>query len=126
MDMLVAGAPSREEFLEGIKRLVYFLGMDRAGMDPDIRSYPIPDGRGGEGLTIMQPYVEPMKILHQPLTTSFAIIDSWPELGQFTLTIKSCVRFDPLAVLQEVSRIFGRVLDFYIWDLGRPIKERRA
>lgn len=126
LDVQIAGAHSREGFLEGLEHLVNFLGMDRAGMAPDVRAYPLPDGRGGEGLTIMQPYVEPRLTVHQPLTTSFAIIDSWPE--HFTLTIKSCMRFSAEAVLSELRRIYGAasILDCHAWTLGQVARPTRA
>jgi hypothetical protein len=96
--------------------------MDMAGMPPDVRSFPLPDGRGGKGLTIMQPFVE--KLLHQPLTTSFMIFDIWPE--HFTVTIKSCIQFSAEAVCSEISRIFGRVIDCHSWTLGSVARGRRA
>ena len=123
LDVMVEGSFTLSEFLEGLEQVVNVLGMDRAGMEPDVRSYPIPDGRGGEGKTIMQPYVE-LKLLHQPLTTSFVIIDSWPE--HFTLTIKSCVQFDPVTIMQEIPRIFGNILDCHYWVLGRNNRQHRA
>lgn len=114
LDLMIAGSRTREDFLGDLEHLVNFLGMDTAGMAPDVRSYPLPDGRGGAGLTIMQPYVE---MFHQPMTTSFAIIDAWPE--HYTLTIKSCIEFSGKVVMQEIQRRFGDViLDCHAWTLG--------
>jgi len=127
LDVQIAGNRTKEQFCADQELLVDFLDMDRAGMDPDVRSYPLPDGRGGEGLTIMQPYVEPeRRTFHQPLTTSFLIIDSWPE--HFTLTIKSCVEFSAAAVLEELRRLYGReaILDCHAWTLGQVIHQRRG
>jgi len=61
--------------LDGLRRLIAFLGMDMDGMPPDIRSYPLPDGRGGKGQTVYQPFVEPRVLVRQPLITSFMILD---------------------------------------------------
>lgn len=124
VDLLLAGTRSREEFVKDLADLVIFLNMDAAGMAPDVRSYPLPDGRGGEGLTIMQPYVEPQAIYHQPLTTSFAIIDSWPE--HFTLTIKSCLQFSAEAVMQFIFFKYGpnSILDCHAWTLGPVTRQR--
>ncbi len=126
LDVQVAGSRSREQFCQDLDRLVNFLGMDQAGMLPDVRAYPLPDGRGGEGLTIMQPYVESRLTIHQPLTTSFAIIDSWPE--HFTVTIKSCMPFSAAAVLFELRRCFGpeSILDCNVWTLGQVARPSRA
>lgn len=117
LDVMVEGARTLQEILDGRVRLVNFLGMDMAGMAPDVRTFPLPDGRGGEGLTIMQPFVE--TLLHQPLTTSFMIFDIWPE--HFTVTIKSCIQFSAEAVCSEISRLFGPVLDCHSWQLGRVV-----
>jgi hypothetical protein len=122
LDVMVAGALTLQEILDARIRLVNFLGMDMAGMAPDVRTFPLPDGRGGEGLTIMQPFVE--MLLHQPLTTSFMIFDIWPE--HFTVTIKSCMQFSAEAVCSEISRLFGRIIDCHSWTLGPVAREIRG
>jgi hypothetical protein len=114
MDVMVEGVKTLQEILDGRVQLVNFLGMDMAGMPPDVRTFPLPDGRGGSGLTIMQPFVE--TLLHQPLTTSFMIFDVWPK--HFTITIKSCMKFSADAVCSEITRIFGRIIDHHSWPLG--------
>lgn len=117
LDCWIARSPAMRglEFLDGLQRLIAFLGMDTAGMSPDIRRFPLPDGRGGKGQTIFQPFVEP-RIIHQPLTTSFVTLDIWPE--HFTLTLKSCLQFSPAAVVMEVERLFGPVRYKHDWTLG--------
>lgn len=121
LDVMVPGAKTLQEILEGRVRLVNFLGMDMAGMAPDVRTFPLPDGRGGNGLTIMQPFVE--TLIHQPLTTSFMIFDVWPS--HFTITIKSCVQFSAEAVCSEISRVFGKIMDCHNWTLGQVARERK-
>lgn len=121
LDCMVEGSPSLQKLLDGRINLVNFLGMDMAGMAPDVRTFPLPDGRGGMGQTVMQPFVE--KLLHQPLTTSFMIFDVWPE--HFTITIKSCVQFSAGAVCSEISRVFGLVIDYHSWTLGSVVRGRR-
>jgi hypothetical protein len=115
LDCMVAGTMPLDDFLSAQEALVNFLGMDTANMPPDIRTFPLPDGRGGEGQSIFQPFVEPL-LFHQPLTTSFIIFDIWPE--HFTVTIKSCLQFDPAAVVNEISRSLGPILDCHHWTLG--------
>jgi len=124
LDCLVAGTYSLEQRLDGLRRLIAFLGMDMDGMPPDIRSYPLPNGQGGKGQTIYQPFVEPRVLLHQPLTTSFVILDIWPE--HFTLTLKSCIRFSPKAVAGEIVRLFGPLWDWHDWTLGPVAREHRT
>ena len=123
LDCLVEGSKTLQEFLDARIQLVNFLGMDMAGMAPDIKSYPLPDGRGGQGRTIYQPFVEP-RWVHQALTTSFLIFDVWPE--HFTVTLKSCLPFLAQAVCQEIGRVCGPVLDFHFWTLGPVAAVKRA
>jgi len=122
LDCMVEGSRSLQELLDGRVHLVNFLGMDMAGMAPDVRTFPLPDDRGGQGWTVMQPFVE--TLLHQPLTTSFLIFDVWPEW--MTITIKSCMQFSAEAVCSEISRIFGEIIDCHSWTLGRVMRGRRA
>jgi hypothetical protein len=125
LDCLVAGSFTLPALLNARRQIINFLGMDTAGMAPDVRTYPLPDGRGGMGRTVYQPFVEPERtLLHQPLTTSFLILDVWPE--HLTVTIKSCRQFDAAAVFQEIARVLGPLLDQHSWTLGMAARERRA
>jgi hypothetical protein len=121
LDVLVEGHKSLQFLLDARKILIASLGMDMGGMIPDIRRFPLPDGRGGDGWTIMQPFVE--GLVYQPLTTSFLIFDIWPE--HFTITIKSCLQFSADAVCAEISRLLGRILDFHAWTLGPVTRTER-
>ena len=103
LDAMVEGKRTLQEFLGGRVKLVNFLGMDMAGNGPRHPHLPPPGRWGGQGWTVMQPFVE--TLLHQPLTTSFMVFDIWPE--HFTITIKSCMQFSAEAVCSEISRIFG-------------------
>ena len=122
LDAMVEGKRTLQEILDGRVKIVNFLGRDMAGMAPDIRTFPIPDGRGKQGWTVMQPFVE--TLLHQPLTTSFMVFDIWPE--HFTITIKSCMQFSVEAVCSEIIRILGRIIDCHSWTLGPVVRGRRA
>lgn len=121
LDVMVEGRKTLQELLDGRVKLVNFLGMDMAGMSPHIDTFPIPDGRGRQGWTVMQPFVEP-KLLHQPLTTSFMVFDIWPDW--MTVTIKSCMQFSPEAACKEIGRTFGKIIDCHAWTLGRVARER--
>jgi len=113
LDCLIMGRPTLQQILDGRLQLLNFLGMDMAGMQPAIYHFPIPDGRGGHGLTLCQPFVEPM--LFQPVTTSFVIFDLWPR--HFTLTLKSCLRFCEEPVVLQISRLFGEIKAHKYWVL---------
>ena len=122
LDAMVEGKRTLQEFLGGRVKLVNFLGMDMAGMAPDIRTFPLPDARGGQGWTVMQPFVE--TLLHQPLTTSFMVFDIWPE--HFTITIKSCMQFPRrrCAARSAGSSVGSSIAIAGPW--GRVVRGRRA
>jgi len=114
LDVMVVGKKTIQELLDIRTQLVRFLNMDTAGMEPQVDSYPLGDGRGGVGTTLYQPFVEPKQFC-QPLTTSFVVFDSWPE--HFTITLKSCVCFDVAAVVGFIAKL-GRIMDMHSWTLG--------
>jgi hypothetical protein len=89
-----------------LARLVALIGMDTAGMAPQIWAYPLPDGRGGLGETICQPLVE-----------SFVVADTWPGLAhkgipvpKIYIVLASCRPFDLAAVAAYLGRELGPVL----------------
>jgi hypothetical protein len=73
--------------------------MEPAG-DPIIREYPLNNGKGGVGYTIVQ-----------PITTSYLqlsmIFDTWPELAGGTLLIHSCKWFETNLIQAYLARTFG-------------------
>lgn len=121
LNVLVEAVLSGEEIAARLQELVRFIGMDTAGMLPRIDSYPLPDERGGEGQTIYQPFVEPAQVM-QPLTTSYIIADAWPELGHIDILLKSCRPFSVHAVLYMLSRLFGPLLNFHDFRMGRVMR----
>lgn len=116
-DLQVRGAYTEGEFLAKLPSLVDFLGMELGDMQPCVQTYPLPEGAGGMGLTIYQPFVEPLSVF-QGAKTSFLVIDAWPELNLFTITVKCCIEFCPVALRQEVLATWGVVVDMYFWALG--------
>jgi len=75
------------------------LGMDPAGKAA-IFHYPLDNGKGGTGLTVCQ-----------PITTSFMVVDVWPDFDGAYLHISSCKKF-AIADLVETIRHFELALDF--------------
>jgi S-adenosylmethionine/arginine decarboxylase-like enzyme len=74
------------------------LGMSPCG-DPGVWRYPV-DGKGGLGMTIMQ-----------PITESFLAIDTWPDHDGAYLIIASCRRFG-ISSLYPVFDKFGlKIID---------------
>lgn len=52
--------------------------------EPHVCTYPV-DGKGGSGHTIFQ-----------PITTSFLVIDTWPDHDGAYFHVSSCKDFDPM------------------------------
>ena len=59
---------------------------------PAMYRYPT-DGKGGVGFTYLQ-----------PLTESFAGVDSWPELGGAYLSVRSCKTFEVIPLVVAIER----------------------
>lgn len=75
-------------FLDELTRA---MGMAVAG-DPATWYYPLEDGKGGTGMTMIQ-----------PITESFLALDTWPDHGGAYLMICSCKSFN----LADVDRVCG-------------------
>jgi hypothetical protein len=90
-----------------LSSLVDFVGMDTAGMEATICEYPLPDGRGGVGVTVFQPLVE-----------SFVVADSWPDLEDSQgrpiprayICLGSCKRYNTEAVSAFLAKELGPVI----------------
>jgi len=102
----VAGTHSADSMAHALTQIVDLVGMDTAGMPPQIWVYPLPDGRGGKGETICQPLVE-----------SFIISDAWPDLAhkgkpmpKTYIILASCLSYDPRVVAAYLTRAVGPVL----------------
>ncbi|MGD0420562.1 MAG: S-adenosylmethionine decarboxylase [Xanthobacteraceae bacterium] len=70
------------------------LGMSPVGVAAAWR-YPLKDGSGGNGTTMVQ-----------PITESFLALDTWPDLGGAYLFVCSCKPFPP-NVLTKTIETFG-------------------
>ena len=74
------GDVTEEQALSHLLDLADLIGMEIGGK-PGIWSYPTHYGKGGVGFTILLPIVE-----------SYLVVDAWPELSLFYLTIFTCKR----------------------------------
>jgi hypothetical protein len=92
-DFLFNGYRKPGDMVEILNWAVELIKMDTAGMAPDIRHFPIADGRGGVGETFFQPFVE-RKVVLQELQQSFILSDSWPALNKTWVLLRSCQEFD--------------------------------
>jgi hypothetical protein len=74
-----------DQWLGFIADVVATIDMECSG-EPVVRQYPI-DGKGGYGATIFQ-----------AITTSYIVLDTWPQHNGAYLALASCKKFNPLAV----------------------------
>lgn len=99
--ILLRGTPSFEEVSNLQKALVDKIGMRTDNLCPRTWIFPMPNGAGGVGETIVQPFM-----VAQPLVESICmglqpgviVTDSWYEYNHFYLIVCSCKEFSPLAV----------------------------
>jgi hypothetical protein len=96
--------PDRLAYL--LSQIVALVAMSTGGMQPQIWSYPLRDGRGGVGQTAVQPLIE-----------SFLAVDTWPALAykgkpvpKFYVVLASCRPFNMDAVALYLSKEVGPVL----------------
>lgn len=96
-----------------LQQVVALVGMDTAGLPPQIWSYPLPDGRGGVGETICQPLVE-----------SFIVADTWPSLAhrgrplpKVYVVLASCRAYNSQAVAAFLAKEIGPVLRMGSFEL---------
>lgn len=131
-----------EELAEVLKGAVLRMGMTTAGMDPVIRQYPLPTGKGGVGHTIFLPLGDPddkhigilQKILlalvklilgrqrfasmiFQPLVESFIVADTYPEQNKIYVLAASCKTFRPQTITRYLSRKVGPVTNLTFFEL---------
>lgn len=69
-------------------------------------SYPTGDGKGGVGFT-----------LFQPITESFIVVDSYPELKTAYVLVSSCVGFEHAKVQQAIGELGWKIID----EFGRHL-----
>jgi len=97
-------APDRLAYI--LTQIVAMVAMSTGGMAPQIWTYPLPDGRGGEGQTALQPLVE-----------SFLALDTWPALKhrgkaipKVYVVLASCRPFSMDAVAAYLAKEIGPVM----------------
>lgn len=98
-----------------LQYLVELAEMDTAGIPAQAWTFPLIDGRGGTGQTVVQPFVE-----LQPLSESFCtgllpglvINDNWPEFHHTFFLIASCKPFDPFTIKNWLHCNVGDVLSW--------------
>jgi hypothetical protein len=84
--IVLQGHRSLREWQKFLRLCSRELGMKTAGK-ASIWRYPTAAGAGGIGMTIVQ-----------PITESFLLLDTWPDLGGAYLVVASCRPFLPVAI----------------------------
>jgi len=102
----LSGKPTAESMTHILNRLVNFIGMATGGMLPKVWAYPLPDGKGGKGETILQPLVE-----------SFIVSDGWDDLDKTYVILGSCRPYNTSAVASFLAREIGPVLKMGSFEL---------
>ena len=100
------GTLPKEEMVVVLKGVVKIAGMDTAGMEPAIWTYPLPGGGGGLGNTICQPLIE-----------SFVVSDDWPELKHTYVVLASCRQYIVQAIISYLASAVGPIMDIKIVDM---------
>jgi hypothetical protein len=95
----LAGKPTAAQLSLILQETVVCIGMDTAGMVPQVWVYPLPSGQGGVGETICQPLVE-----------SFIVADSWPHLDKVYVILASCRPYNREAIVAFLEKAIGPVL----------------
>jgi hypothetical protein len=98
-NIVLRGRLSDHNWREFLIRAVKAIGMTPSG-EPAVWRYPTEAGKGGNGITICQ-----------PLTESFAVLDTWSDHDGAYLHLASCIAFN-VAALVEPAREFCLAADF--------------
>lgn len=78
--LVLRGHLSEEGWKAFLIDCAHAMNMNPVGL-PAVYHYPV-DGKGGTGMTILQ-----------PITESFLVIDTWPDFDGAYLRIQSCCMF---------------------------------
>jgi len=77
------------------QKIVSAIKMNIDGLSPKTWEYPLDDGKGGEGITLVQPLVE-----------SFIAWDTWPLLRGAYLFVVSCKEYNPDIIINILEEYF--------------------
>ena len=106
-NIVLRGRLDADEWKAFLSECIAAMGMISGG-DAAAWEYPTPDGRGGRGITVVQ-----------PMTESFIVVDAWPDHDGAYLHISSCRKFD-VADLVKPVKSFGLGVELLgLWEALR-------
>jgi len=124
------GICAPEDLVCIMRGVIELIGMTTGGLEPIIRQYPLPNGKGGLGHTIFLPmgvqkeYL-PLKtqlalwllkktrfsnLIFQPLVESFIAADDYIELNKTCVLVVSCLPFNSYEVGRYLAKRIGPFL----------------
>ena len=97
-NIVLRGCLDESEWLSFLSACAEAMNMSAAGI-PGVWRYPV-DGKGGTGVTIVQ-----------PITESFLVVDTWPDHDGAYMHVASCKRFSIEDIAETILK-FGLAMDF--------------
>ncbi len=94
--------------------LVEQVKMDTGGLPAQVWTFPI-NGRGGAGVTAVQPLVESFNLGFRPVGA--LIGDTWTDHNHTFFLIASCCQYDKRIVGDWLTCFVGRIISFGQFDL---------
>lgn len=98
-----------QEVEAALVHLVEQIKMDTGGLPCWIQAYPL-EGKGGTGVTAVQPLVESFALGCQP--AGAVIGDTWTDHHHAFFVIASCRPYDKRAVGEWLHAHLGKIIDF--------------
>lgn|SRR5574343_189165 len=95
--------------------LVELIRMDTGGMPCQVWKFPTEQGKGGVGITAVQPLVESFALGFLP--QGLVIGDTWEDHSHAFFIVASCKPYDHEKVRCWLHSNIGRVLSFGRFDL---------
>jgi hypothetical protein len=98
-----------------LTHLVEQIRMDTGGLPAQVWKFPVA-GKGGTGVTAVQPLVESFNLGYRP--AGAAIGDTWTDHNHCFFVIASCRPYDIRTVGDWLHAFIGRVISFGNFDLA--------
>jgi hypothetical protein len=98
-----------------LMHIVEQIRMDTGGMDAQVWRFPIA-GKGGAGVTAVQPLVESFNLGFLP--AGAVIGDTWTDHDHCYFIVASCRPYDTRQVGDWLNSFVGRIISFGNFDLA--------
>ena len=95
--------------------LVEQIGMDTGGLGAQVWRFPLGNGKGGSGVTAVQPLVESFSLGCIPAGT--VVGDTWTDHDHCFFVVASCKPFDTREISDWLRMYIGKVVSCGRFDL---------